>query len=81
MTDLEDVKKTADKALGMAFKADNKIDSHNDLCALRYKNIQGSMKALADEVDAIFTRMWIFAGSIIAALFSVIMILLFKEGI
>lgn len=80
MSDIDEVKKTADKALSMAFKADTKIDSHNDLCALRYKNIQQSMANMKEEMNVLFTRMWVFAGSIIGGMFAIIMVLLFKKG-
>lgn len=78
MSDIDEVKKTAEKALSVAYKADNKIDKHEDICALRYKNIQLGMSNIEGEIGILYKRMWLFAGSIIAAMFSIIMVLLFK---
>jgi len=78
MSELTDVQKTANEALNVAYEAKHKIDSHEDICALRYSGIIDSSKAIREDLKMLSTRMWLFSGSIIGVLFLIIMGLVFK---
>jgi len=66
------------EALDVAYKADRKIDSHEDICSLRYKGIQMGMATITGDIQTLAARMWIASGSVIAACMAVIITLLAK---
>ena len=78
MTELARVEKDAKEAMDVARKANNKIDSHETVCELRYKGIQVGMVDIKDDIKTLGTRMWIASGSVIAVCITVIAVLLTK---
>ena len=63
---IHDVKKIADDALEMSRKANGKIDSHEEICALRYTGFNNSVVDIKKDIQILSTRMWVAAGSTIA---------------
>jgi len=78
MTGIAEVKEMANEALTVAYEAKHKIDSHEDICALRYTGIQDGMHTIVIDIKTLSTRMWLFAGSIIGVLVLIIMGLLLR---
>ena len=64
------------EALDVSHRADRKIDSHEDICSLRYKGIQTGMVTITDDIKTLSTRMWIASGSVIATCVALIITLL-----
>jgi hypothetical protein len=76
--DLEQLEKDIREAMDVAYRADRKIDTHEDICALRYSGIQSAMTDLKAEIGKQGNRMWIAAGAVIMACLSVILFLVGK---
>lgn len=48
----EEASQTARQALDLARDVEHRIDSHEDICAFRYAQLDSSIKAVRDEVSA-----------------------------
>lgn len=66
------------EALDVSYRAERKIDSHNDICSVRYEGIQKGMTSIIDDINTLSTRMWVASGSVIASCIAVIIVLLTK---
>lgn len=72
---MSDVEQDVKDAMDTAYRAERKIDSHEDICALRYKGIQVGMENIVKDLGVLSTRMWVAAGSVIGTLVVVIIFL------
>lgn len=82
---MSDDRVTARQAMERANEANHKIDSHEDICSVRYDSLDKTMKRIEAlqldqdrKMDGIYTRLWWFAGSVGACMFAVIMALVFR---
>lgn len=80
---------TGTAAMMKATEALNRIDSHEDICALRYKSIDEStsrievaiaamVKKQQADTTGIYSRFWFIAAGLFSCMFAVIMALVFK---
>jgi len=72
---MSDVEQDVKEAMDTAYRAERKIDSHEDICALRYAGIQAGMEKIVKDLNTLATRMWVAAGSVIGTLVLVIIFL------
>ena len=49
-----------------------KIEAHEDLCALRYHNIEQSMSGTKDDINKLFSLAWKALSAIVALLISIV---------
>ena len=69
--------KTLDtRALEVAMEARTKIDSHEELCALRYAGIENTMKNIMKGQDGLYSRFWAMAVGVISVLLTSIFFML-----
>lgn len=59
---------------------DPHLTSHEALCALRYAGIEQALERLEGQIDKLFERWWVVAGSVIGGLITVITILFTMLG-
>jgi len=76
---IHEVKKIADKALTEARIANGKIDSHEEICALRYTGFTNSVGEIKKDIQILSTRMWVAAGATIGACIGLIIFLLARH--
>jgi len=68
------------EARTVAARAEQKIDSHEDRCAERWKEARDASAVLSAKIDGLVGRIWWFVGGIGAAMFATIVWLLDKVG-
>ena len=73
------VQKIANDALKTANKANNKIDSHEEVCSIRYDGIAQTMNNIQRDIQILSTRMWVAAGATIGACIGLIVFLLARH--
>ena len=74
----EEINRKINDAAEVAYQAKNRINTHEEVCAIRYKGITESMVGIKKDINTLATRMWLAAGSVIAACLAVILYLIDK---
>lgn len=69
------------RALEMATQALTRIESHEQVCAERWKNVHSVLLGLKGSVDGLYSRWWIVSGSLIIVLIGIVGFLLARHGI
>jgi hypothetical protein len=72
------LEKEMKEVMDVAYEAKNHIESHEDVCSVRYEGLKDKISTMSTSVDKINTKMWLASGSAIATLVTVVLILLFK---